>query len=118
MILAILGLFLKALPGPILGYLERKAASQNETLRIEVQREIELRNLQRGVLLKEADHWIAWLPRFVLAMSVSLYYGGVFLVSTFGISWTILQVPNEVEAVGVVVVGALFLEKVTRIVKR
>lgn len=118
MILAILGLFLKALPGPILGYLKDKAALKNDALRIEAEQEIARREAQRDVLIKEADHWIAWLPRFCLAMTVAMYYGGVFLISTFQLPWTILQVPGEVEIVGGIVVSALFLEKAIRIAKR
>jgi hypothetical protein len=118
MILAILGLFIKALPGPILGYLERKASSHNQALRIEAEQEIARRAAQRDVLIKEADHWAAWLPRFLIAFSVALYVAAIFAVSTFQLSWVVLQVPDEMEPVVSVVVGGLFLEKITRIAKR
>lgn len=118
MILAILGLFLRALPGPIIGYLERKASSRNEALRIEAEQEIARRVAQREVLLKEADHWIAWLPRFLIASSVAIYVTAIFAVSIFQLPWVVLQVPDEMEPVMSVVVGGLFLEKITRIAKR
>ncbi len=118
MLLTVLGLLLKSLPGPILNYLERKATHHNEALRIEAHQEIERRKAQRDLLLKQADHWIAWLPRFTIAISVALYIGAIFAVSVFQIPWTVLQVPDEMETVMSVVVGGLFLEKVSRIWKR
>lgn len=122
MFLTLLPMLLSWIPGgllkPILGHIEKKADSANEKLRIELQEEIKRREAQRDVLIAETEHWIAWLPRFLIGMSVALYIAGIFLVSTFQIQWVVLQVPAEMEAVMSVVVGGLFLERTAKILKR
>lgn len=118
----LLPMLLKWLPGgilsPILDYLGKRADSKNEALRIEVQREIELRQAQRDVLVAETEHWVAWLPRFAIAMSVALYLGAIFIDSTFDLAFVVLRVPTEMDTIISVVVGGLFLERTAKILKR
>lgn len=118
MILSILGMLLSSLPDFLVDYTVKKAEGQNENLRIRAQDEQQRRTTQRDVLIKEADHWIAWVPRFMISFAVALYVLAIFLVSIFQIPWTVLQVPAAMEEVVWIVISALFLEKVTRIAKR
>lgn len=118
MILSILGMFLSVLPDAFVDYTVKKAEGKNETLRIRAHDEQERRKVQRDIIVKEADHWIAWLPRFLISMSVALYVLAIFLVSIFQIPWTVLQVPAAMEEVVWIVIGALFLEKTVRVAKR
>lgn len=122
MLALILPMVLKWLPGgilqPILQHLQHKADSKNEALRIEVERELGLRQAQRDVLIKESEHWIAWLPRFLIGMSVAIYIAAIFAVSTWQLPFVVLRVPDAMEQVMWIVVGAYFLDKTVSRFKR
>lgn len=77
MLAFILPLLLKWIPGglltPIFTYLGKRADSKNEALRIEVQREIDLRQHQRDVLVAEQGWWFTAMIRPLLALPVVIY---------------------------------------------
>lgn len=113
--LAILGLLLRWLPGPIFDYLKDKNVVERARITAETKR----RELQAEIVLKENDHWIAWLPRFIIAMSVALYTAQVLVSSMFHLpAYGPLKLPSDFIAVLLTVISALFIEKITRIIKR
>lgn len=118
MLLAILGMLLPVIPKVLVEWTKAKAEATNNALAIQAQEEIERRKLIRDIQVKETEHWIAWFPKFLLGMSVSIYASSIFLVSTFGLPWVVLEVPSEMNWVLTVVVGGWFLESSVKRLKR
>jgi hypothetical protein len=111
MIYAILSLFLKFLPGPIFDYLKDKNVVEKTRIEAETRR----RKYQAEVLIKESEHWIAWLPRFIIAMSVALYTAQVLVSSMLHQpAYGPLKLPTDFIAVLLTVIGALFLDRITK----
>lgn len=112
MILGVLKLFLTLLPGPVFEYLKSRNVLEMAVIKAETER----RRLQQEIILKENDHWIAWLPRFLIGFSVAVYVASVFFVSVFWeLGLEIKEVPDLFKEVMLMVIGGLFLEKITRI---
>lgn len=115
MLFTFLGLILKFLPGPIFEYLKDKNVVEKTKIIAETRR----RELQAEIVLKENDHWIAWLPRFIIALSVAVYTAQVLVSSMLHLpAYGPLKLPSDFIAVLLTVISALFIEKLTRIFKR
>lgn len=113
--LAILGLFLRFLPGPIFDYLKDK----NVVERTRIEAETRRRKYQADILLKESEHWIAWLPRFTIAMSVALYTSQVLITSMFHIpAYGPLKLPPDFIWVLMNVISGLFILQAVKVFRR
>lgn len=111
----LIGLVLRYLPGPIFEYLKDKNVVERAKITAEVRR----RELQAEIVLKENDHWIAWLPRFIIALFVALYTAQVLVSSMLHLpAYGPLKLPSDFIAVLLTVISALFIEKITRIIKK
>ena len=115
LLLGVVSIFAKVLPTAFLQYMQAKSNVQIAGIKAEVAR----RQLQQEVLLKETEHWIAWLPRFVMGMSIAVYLASVIFVSIFHeLHWVVKALPKDFVQIMYVIVGGYFLENITRIVKR
>src|SRR5690606_32370047 len=112
-LLAVLPLVLKWLPGgvlePILGHLEKKADTETERLRLQVQKEIAFRQAQRDVLIAEQGRWFTALIRPMFAWPLAIWWAKVILVDkVLGMGSTDPLTGQVGEWAGLIV-GAYFL---------
>ena len=115
MIISILTLFLKVLPGPIFDWLK----SKNVVEQYKIEAEVKRRKYQADILLKESEHWIAWLPRFIIALFVALYTAQVLITSMFHIpAYGPLKLPPDFIWVLMNVISGLFLLQAVKVFKR
>ena len=107
---------------PILSYLEKKADSKNEALRIEVNEEIERRKAIRDLQLKEVEYRSLRWPKSLMLWSVAVYVSGILWVSLLDANdrWgiTIDDLPENWAWVVGAVLSYLFLDKTVSRFKR
>lgn len=118
--MSILALILKWLGGgvlqSVLGHLEKRKELElgdkklkTEVTIAEIKAEIERRNAQKEVLIKEAESPIQWLPRFTFGMTAAIYFLAVVLDSIFDFPGVVLKLPETEAEIMMIIVGGLFL---------
>lgn len=105
----------------VLGHLEKRADSETERERIrtsvtieEVKAEVARRNAQRDLILKDSDHWIAWLPRFIINLSGALYVLAFVLDTIFDLPGAIKDLDANQMTIMLGIIGALTLQHFKR----
>lgn len=109
--LGLLGLILPILPTMLVNYLRVKNSVDVKLIDAEMQR----RELMQQIYLAQYEHWIAWLPRFVIEMSVAAYIAAVFGSSILHLpQYGPLKMPTDFIWVLTVVVGCMFAQAIGR----
>lgn len=123
----ILGLILSFLPNILggnlvekwLGHKREQLASANEREKVRIEADIKVLEAQRDRIakiaelqVKEYEHWALWWPKFLIMISVALYWFAVFMHSTLGLKDFGIVIPELTpmqEAVSTAVLGYMFL---------
>ena len=109
--LALLGLVLPLVPNVVMGWLREKNKIDNRLIDAEMQR----RELIAQVAIAQYEHWIAWLPRFIIEMCVALYVAAVFGSSILHIpQYGPLKMPADFVWVLTTVIGGMFFTAISR----
>ena len=105
----------------VLGHLEKRKELElganklkTEITIAEIKAEQERRLAQRDVLLKEGDHWIAWLPRFLFGFGSAFYYCAILVDAIWDLPGEVLTLPDNIWPIMTAVVSGLFLEKAVK----
>lgn len=111
MILGLLGLIVPIIPTVFLGYLKEKGKVNNMIFESEMAR----RDAIVQIRLAQYQHWIAWLPVFLIEMSVASYIIAVFGTSILQIpEYGPLKMPQDFIWVMMTVIGSMFFTRVTK----
>jgi len=102
----------------IMGWAKNKDDTKARILEAELGFYIEQNKARAQVLVADTQHWLMWLPRFLLYLPVSMWVAAVFIDSTFDFSWTVLDVPANFWHIVYSVVGLFTLDTVSRNFKR
>ena len=126
------GFLLKFLGGGVIQSIiaarQTELSSANETRRIQVQAdlnnlnfEMQRRQAQRDLQLKELEHPLLWFGKAILIISVCSYWSVRFWSVTLGLkdyNVAIAELPADLFNVSTIVLGYLFLgEKVNQFIK-
>lgn len=104
--------------GPILGWLQSRNDTKAAIYAKEVEFLIEQNKARKEVLLRDAEHPLLWIPKFILFITVVAWVAGVFIDSLFNFSWDVLDVPEKFWWIVYSVVGYMTLDTATRNLKR
>lgn len=108
---ALLGLILPLVPNVLMGWLKERGKLDNRLIDAEMQR----RELIAQVTIAQYEHWIAWLPRFLIEMGVAAYVLDVFITSMLHIpKWGPLKMPPDFVWVLMTVIGGMFFTSIAR----
>lgn len=111
MILGLLGLIVPIIPTVFLGYLKEKGKINNMIFESEMDRRHQITQIR----IAQYQHWIAWLPVFLIEMSTAAYIMGVFGTSILQIpEYGPLEMPEDFKWVLMTVVGSMFFTRVTK----
>lgn len=83
---------------------------QTEVTITQIKAELERRNAQKEVLIKEAESPLQWLPRFTFGMTAALYFMAVVIDSIFDLPGVVLKLPDTEAQIMSIIVGGLFLD--------
>lgn len=101
----------------VLGHLEERKRLelgnnklQAEVTIAEIKAELDRRNAQKEVLLKESESAVQWLPRFTFGMTAAFYYVAVTIDSVFDLPGVVLELPTNAADIMKIIVAGLFLD--------
>lgn len=111
MLFGLLGLIVPVIPKVFLGYLHEKGKINNMLFQSEMDRREKILELR----LAQYQHWIAWLPAFLIEMGTAVYILAVFLSSIFHRpDLGPLKMPPDFIWVLMTVVASMFFTQVTK----
>ena len=105
----------------VLGHLEKRAALQNDREKLktevtisEIKAELATRQEQAAIIKLQLGHWIAWLPRFLIEMAVSLYFTAHVVDSIWSLSGDVQPLHPAEAAVMATVIAGMFISATFR----
>lgn len=111
MILGLLGLIVPIIPTVFLGYLKEKGKINNMIFESEMGR----REAIMQIRIAQYQHWIAWLPVFLIEMGVAAYVLDVIITSMLHYpELGPLEMPEDYKWVLMTVIGSMFFQRVTK----
>jgi hypothetical protein len=101
----------------VLGHLEKRKELElgenklkTEVTIEEIRAQLETRREQAGIIKAELGHWIAWLPRFLAAMTAVIYFMSVVIDTIWELPGEIKELPASTAAVMATIFAGMFLQ--------
>lgn len=102
----------------VLDHLEQRKRLENDKEKLktevtisEIQATLKARQEQAAIIKAQLGHPIAWIPRFLIELSVAAYVMGIILDKILDLPGEIQDLPPQIAAILVTVIGGMYIKE-------
>jgi hypothetical protein len=93
----------------LIGYATKRSDQKSVQALEEIKAKVETDRQKAEIIRAQLGHWIAWLPRFLVEMAATLYFGSIVIDSIWNLDGTVAALPTNEAALMATIFAGMFI---------